>query len=76
LAPGRPTKETIISANNQLVIQKLESGKWQVADTCVETGMGFVPHSRDFKTIEEAIKYAENYMACNIVEYGIHFLDF
>lgn len=62
-----------MSANNQLHIYKSEKHNlWVVADVCVESeNMEGAYTIGGFKTLEEAIEYANKYMSENIVEYGL-----
>lgn len=59
-----------MSANNFLLITE-EKNKWVVEQRDADTGSGY--EMKSFKTLEEAIKFAQEYMEEEIVEYGIHF---
>lgn len=66
-----------MSSNNRIIISK-EKGKFIVYhDLCVDNE--FVPEENDkigeAKTMEKAVKIANKFMAENIVEYGISFMN-
>ena len=61
-----------MSANNYIRIHKeWESGDFIIEDLCDDTDEGREVHRS--RTIEEAIEFAQQYQADNIVEYGIRF---
>lgn len=62
-----------MSANNQLHIYKSEKHNlWIVTDVCVESeNMDGAYTIGGFKTLEEAIDIANEYMKENEVEYGL-----
>lgn len=62
-----------MSANNHLRIYKSEKHNlWIVADVCVESeDMDGAYTIGGFKTLEEAIDNANEYMSENEVEYGL-----
>lgn len=57
-----------MSADNYLSIVKTETG-YAVKDGCASTGTSWI--IKEFPTRDEAIDYANQYMADEIVEYGI-----
>lgn len=60
-----------MSANNYVLIRQYKENKWSVSDKDAETGSGRT--IKFFKTLEEAVKFAQEYQESNIVEYGLHF---
>ena len=62
-----------MSANNMVMIYKSKQhDNWIVADVCVEAEDTDGAYTiGGFKTLEEAIDSANEYMSENIVEYGL-----
>lgn len=63
-----------MSANNELVISKLDDGLWYV-DDCdiddIDAEGGHFINDKGYRTLENAIKAANKYMEDNLVEYGL-----
>lgn len=62
-----------MSANNQIIIQKLGE-KYSVSEIDVDCGGGYFITDDHFETLEEAIKAANKYMEENEVEYGLNII--
>ena len=61
-----------MSANNELLIQKDTTGKWEIVDRDVESLSGMVVDRTD--NLEDAIDIANEYMKEEIVEYGLRII--
>ena len=58
-----------MSANNELRIEEHKEG-WEVCDVDVDSGSSYYVQ-KPVKTLEEAIKVANEYQATHEVEYGL-----
>jgi predicted RNase H-like HicB family nuclease len=60
-----------MSANNELMITK-SYGEWVVTERDIDTGVLRMPPLGRGKTLEEAVKIANEFMEENEVEYGLN----
>ena len=74
---GRNLRKNKMSSNNQLIIlkkkQKFEVHHHFCVDNNFKTSKGTL--LKKFKTLDEAIRYANAYCREEIVEYGYHIMD-
>ena len=61
-----------MSVDNQILIEKWRDGEgWIVSDVQIEGQGGHLIRDLPFKTLEDAIRAANEYQESNIVEYGL-----